>query len=85
MTPSELKAAILDHNPESHFFDHATMRLFGDSMANYGVRAATINTWTDDNPVEVWELYRKRPVKHGLMKSAFFRKSNLEQTYSKEG
>ena len=73
MTPSELKTSILAHDPDSHFFDRKTMQFFGDTMRNYGVRKAEIEG------VDVWELYRKRPVKHGLQSSAFFRVSDFKQ------
>ena len=58
MTPSELKANILAHDPDSHYFDRKTMQFFGDTMRNYGVRK------TEIGGVPVWELYRKKPVKH---------------------
>ena len=77
MTPSELKANILAHDPGSHYFDRKTMRFFGDTMRNYGVRKAEIDG------VAVWELYRKRPVKHGLQSSAFFHTSDFQQVFEK--
>lgn len=82
MTPSELKYQVQLHHPESHFFDSETMRFFGDRMSNYGVCAATIDTWSADG-VEVWELYRKRPVKNGLCESDYFRRDTFEQTFAK--
>lgn len=82
MTPAELKYQVQTNHPKSHFFDRDTMRFFGDRMSNYGVRAATINTWSAEG-VEVWELYRKRPVKNGLTKSAYFRRDTFEQTFEK--
>ena len=75
MTPSELEANILKHKPDSHFFDQKTMKFFGDTMSNYGVRKAEING------LAVWELYRKRLVKHGLKSSAFFRVSDFQQVF----
>ena len=84
MTPSELKANIIKHDPESHFFDRKTMQFFGDTMRNYGVRKTEIITHGDPVPVEVWELYRKRPVKHGLKSSAFFRVTDFQQVFEKE-
>ena len=51
MTPSELKANIRAHDPDSHFFDRKTMKFFGDTMSNYGVRKAEIDG------VAVWESY----------------------------
>ena len=77
MTPSELKANILAHGPDSHFFDRKTMKFFGDTMRNYGVRKAEIEG------IAVWELYRKRPVKHGLKSSAFFRTTDFEEVFER--
>lgn len=70
MKPSELKAAILAADPDNHFFDRGAMRFFGDSMANYGVRSVTVGG------VEAWELYRRRPVRHGLQGSHYFAKAS---------
>ena len=84
MTPSELKTNVLIHNPDSHFFDRKTMQFFGDTMRNYGVRKAEIIGYYDPLPVEVWELYRKRPVKHGLKSSAFFHTTEFQQVFEKE-
>ena len=77
MTPSELKANILAHDPDSHFFDRKTMQFFGDTMRNYGVRK------TEIGGVPVWELYRKRPTKHGLKSSAFFRATDFQQVFER--
>jgi hypothetical protein len=59
------------------------MRFFGDRMSNYGVCKATIETWTDESPVEVWELYRKHPVAHGLQDSAYFNAKTFQREYKK--
>lgn len=70
MTPSELKYNIKQHNEESHFFDRGTMRFFGDTMKNFGVRSAGDN----------WELYRKRAVKSG-QGSFFFDKKTFKRVF----
>jgi hypothetical protein len=80
MNASELKYQVESAGKSDHFFDRKTMRFFGDTMRNYGVRKATVRT--DYNSagdyvsggleVECWELYRKRPVKHGLQTSHYF-------------
>ena len=67
MTASELKARYLEIKPDGHFFDRQTMKFFGDTMANYGVKLF------EHNGIEYAELYRKRPVKHGIQKPAYFR------------
>jgi hypothetical protein len=73
MTPSELRNLVENSGKEPYFFDRETMKFFGDTMKNYGVRSGFIND------TEVWELYRKKPVKHGLFKSAFFNKETFER------
>ena len=80
MTKTELKSKV--EATGSHYFTRDTMKFFGDTMKNYGVRSATIDTPTEQN-VDCWELYRIRPVKHGNQSSAFFRKTNLERAYIK--
>ena len=78
MTPSELKYRVADTEP--YFFSRDTMRFFGDSMANYGCRKTVIR---DKNDVEqeVYELWRKTPVKHGLQSSAYFDAKTFEQVF----
>ena len=84
MTPYELKDKVESTRSTSKFFCRENMKFAGDTMRNYGVGRATIQTWTDPEPIEVWELYRKKPVKCGLMNSAYFRKETFEQTFSKQ-
>lgn len=88
MTPAELKSKV--KNQESKFFSRMNMKFSGDTMDNYGVRSAKIFTMYDDKgkfvsiegvEVEVWELYRKKSVKHGLKSSAYFTKTNFSMTY----
>lgn len=67
MTPSQLKYNHESLNPNSFYFTRDTMKFFGDTMRNYGVR-----THSDS-----YELYRKQPVKHGLKNSAFFDKTSF--------
>lgn len=72
MTPSQLKLLYQTHNPNGHFFDRKTLKFFGDTMKNYGVC---------DGPDNTWELYRKRPVKHGVRKSAYFDKVTFKERH----
>lgn len=67
MTPSELKAKYQQVNPDGHFFDRDTMRSFGDTMKNYGVRSCG----------NEWELYRKKETGMGLKDSAYFDKETF--------
>jgi hypothetical protein len=90
MTPSDLKYHVQQANADSYYFDRSSMRFFGDTMANYGCRSAEVTTNYDANgeyvgeggvAVEVWELYRKRAVKHGLKDSVYFAKDDYRRVY----
>jgi hypothetical protein len=79
MTASELKYLYEKNNPSGHFFDRSTMHFFGDTMRNFGVTdGGKYNVWSEKGIVEleVWDLYRKKPVRgmHGHL--AYFRKDN---------
>jgi len=74
MTPSELKANV-ERSPDRFFFTRTTMKFFGDTMRNYGVRKATLQGKF------VWELWRKSPVKHGLGDPAFFCQETFRQVF----
>lgn len=80
MNASDLKYHV--EQTGSNFFDRKTMKFFGDTMANYGVRSATIETY-DSPAVDVWELYRRRAVKHGLKDSAYFSKATFGREFKK--
>lgn len=86
MTSSELKAKV-EFNTTTYFFSSDAMKFFGDTLRNFGVRSDTIISYYNSEgdyvglegiPVEVWELYRKKPVKHGLKKSHYFDKKTFE-------
>lgn len=87
MSPSELKYRIENTGEDNYFFDRKTMKFFGDTMKNYGVRSAQVKTnydingnWSNDGlTVECWELYRKRAVKHGNKSSAYFAKADYRR------
>lgn len=81
MKASELKAKV--EATGSLFFTRKSMKFFGDTMANYGVRSAEITTYSGDK-LEVWELYRKHPVKHGLKSSAYFTKDTFKKVRAVE-
>ena len=70
MTHYELKYQVESAGRESPFFTRETMRFFGDTMRNYGVR----KIWIESNGtmIDAWELYRRRPVKHGIQSSHYF-------------
>lgn len=71
MTPAELKAHV--DATGSYFFTRGSMKFFGDTMRNYGVSRKPVFVKTrHGEEVECWELYRKRPVKHGLRDSTYF-------------
>lgn len=80
ISASELKARY-EVNPENdgaHFFERSTMRFFGDTMRNYGCRVVTLHKPDEREALGMvlsfqgYELYRIRPVKHGLCDSRYF-------------
>jgi len=71
MTPSELKYETRKTSP--YFFTRKTMKFFGDSMKNYGVRKVEIDG------KKLWELWRKKPVKCGLQNSHYFDRKTFEE------
>jgi len=73
--PSELKYQVEQAGHDSHFFTRKTMKFFGDTMRNYGVRHCG----------DMWELYRKKPVNHGLQSSAYFCKFTFKRITIKAG
>ena len=89
MTPSDLKYRVECAGHDTHFFDRKTMRFFGDTMANYGVRRATVvsnydlagNYYADGVSLDAWELYRGRAVKGGNKSSAYFSAENFARVY----
>lgn len=83
MNASELKYHVENRGTESHFFTRSSMKFFGDTMRNYGVRSATVKTFRGD-VVECWELYRRRPVKCGLQSSVYFDKQTFARVFAAE-
>lgn len=75
---SDLKFAHESENPDSYFFDRKSMRFFGDTMGNYACSSKTVMI----NGVECYELRRKKPVKHGLIDSAFFDAKTFERVHN---
>ena len=69
MTLTELREQV-EQGQDKFFFTRDTMRFYGDSMSNYGVR---------DNG-DTWELYRKHPVKFG-QESAYFDKQTFNRVF----
>lgn len=82
-TASQLKAQVEYSHTDSKFFTRDNMKFAGDTMANYGVRSATVTNLQGEQ-VEVWELYRRKPVKYGLQKSAYFDKLTFSQVFNHE-
>lgn len=70
ITPAELRYQVTKTG--SHFFERSSMKFFGDTMRNYGVRGGRHVTTATGQAVFCWELYRRHPVKHGLSSSAYF-------------
>lgn len=80
MTVYELKRLYYLNNPDGHYFDRETMRFFGDSMRNFGLRDVgkikRLNfTSGEAEEIDAVLLYRRHPVNGGLHGDMdFFRK-----------
>jgi hypothetical protein len=74
-TSSELKRRFEQMHPDSPFFSRETMKFFGDTMQNFGVRFKAEHN--------AYELWRRKPVKHGLKKSHYFDANTLKETWIK--
>lgn len=84
-TASELKAHVEAAGHDSHFFTRDTMRFFGDTMRNYGVRGPVEIKTPSGDTVLAYELYRRRPVKHNNSSSAFFNATTFARVFPTRG
>jgi hypothetical protein len=69
-TASQLAGFVSNSTSDSFYFSKDTLRFFGDSMSNYGIKHHKLGAR------HIVELRRKRAVKHGMTASAYF---ELEQ------
>lgn len=86
MTPADIKYWLSQRDPKSHFFDRSTMKFFGDTMANYGVRSkpVVITNYLDEEHT-CWVLYRKKPATVSKLKSdTYFDTTTFQVIHSKE-
>lgn len=85
MTPAELKANVENTSTDRHFFTRDTMKFFGDTMRNYGVTSKPVIVETRSGEVvECWELYRRKPVKHGMQSTTYFATDNYRRVFRKD-
>lgn len=83
-TASDLKAFVESSGNCPYFFDRKTMKFFGDTMRNYGVRGPVDVETYSQGVVKCWELYRRHPVKHGLQDSAYFDCETFARVHAKK-
>ncbi len=76
MTPSQLKYLYESTTGNKNYFSRDTMRFFGDTMRNYGVREISVDG------KRYYELWRRKPVNGGLMTSRWFDAETLLITNS---
>jgi hypothetical protein len=82
-TASALKQAVEAANHSAKFFTRANMRVNGDTMKNYGVRGPIDITTNMDEVVQAYELYRRKPVRFGLTRSAYFHATEFRLVFPK--
>ena len=85
LTASDLKF-YYEQAQGGHFFTRDSMKFFGDTMANYGVRAQTefVQTYHQKEPIECYVLYRRKKTSKGMYKSAYFACSDFEVIHKAE-
>jgi hypothetical protein len=71
-TASDLKYAVEQAGNCEHFFTRDSMKFFGDTMKNYGIRQPRPVKNSLGETFQAYELTRRHPVKHGLQASAYF-------------
>ncbi len=84
LSAHELKYKVESYRPNSVFFSRQNMKFSGDTMKNYGCRGPITILSISGELKLVYELYRRKPVKHGLKDSAYFCTETFQQTYIKE-
>ena len=86
-TASDLKHMV--ERTGSHFFDRASMRFFGDTMANYYVpqeNKKALIVEIENSLGETFNCYalqRKRAVNGGLFSTAYFCVDTFERVLAK--
>lgn len=81
-TASDLKYYVELAGHDSHFFTRDTMRFFGDTMKNYGVSKVFVTLHSGEK-VPAYELFRRKPVKHGMKSSAYFDAETFARIFPK--
>lgn len=80
MKASDLKYHV--GNTGSNFFCWCSMKFLGDTMKNYGVRENYLETYSGD-VIPVYELFRRSPVKGGVISSAYFNRETFKREFKK--
>jgi hypothetical protein len=80
-TASELKYHVESAGNCPHFFTRDSMKFFGDTMSNYGIRQPVQVETNLGETVPAYELTRRRPVKHGLQSSTWFHAETFERIH----
>lgn len=80
-TASDLKYAVENAGHEPYFFTRCSMKFFGDTMKNYGIRQPREIVTGSGETVRAYELVRRRPVKHGLQTSAWFHAETFARVF----
>ena len=85
LTASDLKFHY-EQAQGGHFFDRGSMKFFGDTMSNFGVRAQTefVQTYSQEEPIECYVLYRRKKTSKGMYKSAYFACSDFKLIHKAE-
>ncbi len=84
MNASEIKFRHEQNHKDSYFFCRDTMKVFGDTMANFGCFDAGIIQNSMGEKIDCWCIYRKRKVKGGQSGRFYFDKVKFDYVGTKD-
>lgn len=82
ITAGELRGRVESAGHESYFFTRNNMKFAGDTMRNFGVRAAPRVIETYSGEYLCWVLYRRNPVKRGMQGEFYFDVETYRQIHA---
>lgn len=81
LTASELKYRVTQTRHDSHFFDRATLKFFGDTMRNFAVDEAAPVTLRDGSQCMAYRRRRIHAVKMGNRDCFYFCADTFKQLH----
>lgn len=85
LTPSQLKAKYIEHNPDGHFFDKETLKHWGNRMKDMTVNPIITPIKDCDSELHyVYVLYINSPTEQHDVKTYYFDSETFKLVYPRE-